>query len=333
MILTVTPNSALDRVIFLRDFVWGHTIRADGALWSPGGKAIDASWVLAELGQECLATGFLAGESGAFLQRMLEGHGVRTDFVWANGETRTNYVLIDRAQGVQSTVTVSGLQVGTEHVAALDAKVEQWLGQAKVLVLGGGVPAGMDPGWYGPWIRRARARGLPVLLDASGETLARSAPAGPTVLKPNLDELAALVGGGGSAPAAVHPPAEGRDASRTAPADTRGWALGAARELLDWGIELVLATLGAEGALAVTRERAYYLPPLPVEPVNCAGAGDAMIAALATAYAQGWPLEQGLRLAVAAATAVVITPGTAECHRADVERFLPQVRLEQIPDA
>ena len=317
MILTVTPNSALDRVIFLRDFAWGHTIRADGALWSPGGKAIDASWVLAELGQECLATGFLAGESGAFLQRMLQSHGVRTDFVWANGETRTNYVLIDRAQGVQSTVTVSGLQVGPEHVAALDAKVEQWLGRAKVLVLGGGVPAGVDPAWYGTWIRRARAQGLPVLLDASGETLARSAPAGPTVLKPNLDELAAL-GGGGS--------------SGTAPKGTRGWALGAARELLDWGIELVLATLGAEGALAVTRERAFYLPPLPVEPVNCAGAGDAMIAALATAYAQGWPLEQGLRLAVAAATAVVITPGTAECHRADVERFLPQVPLEEITD-
>jgi fructose-1-phosphate kinase PfkB-like protein len=151
--------------------------------------------------------------------------------------------------------------------------------------------------------------GLPVLLDASGATLAQSARGGPTVLKPNVDELAELVG---------------------RPLATRAAVVEAARELLDWGIDLVVASLGAAGAVAVRRGEALYLPPLPVQPVNCAGAGDAMLAGVAIAYAQGRPLEEGLRLAVAAAAAVVITPGTAECCRRDVEGFLPQVRIEPI---
>lgn len=310
MILTVTPNTAVDRVIFVRDFRWGHTMRAQDALWSPGGKGTDAAWILGELGQPCLATGLAAGETGRMLQRMVEAQGAQTDLVWTEGETRTNYVLVDTADGAQATVTVNGLAVRPEHLAALDARLERWLPESQVLMLGGSVPQGVSPSWYQPWIHRAREAGLPVLLDASGPTLAESAPAGPTVVKPNLDELAELVG----RPLAGHEE-----------------VAAAARELLGWGIELVLVSLGAEGALAVTRERALYLPALPVQPVNCAGAGDAMMAGLAVAYSQGRPLEEGLRLALAAATAVVITPGTAECHRADVERFLSVVRLEPLP--
>lgn len=309
MILTVTPNTALDRVIFLQGFCWGRTMRAHGAVWSPGGKGTDVAWILGELGQPCLATGLAAAESGRRLQQMLEARGVQTDFSWADGETRTNYVLVDTGRGKQATVTVSGLLVRPEHVADLEARLERWLPQCRALVLGGSVAPGMSPDWYVPWIRRARAQRLPVLLDASGETLARCAPAGPTVLKPNLDELAELAG---------RPLAGRDDAAR------------AARELLGWGIDLVVASLGAEGAVAVTAGGAWYLPALPVQPVNCAGAGDALMAGLASGFAAGWPLDKSLRLATAAATAVVTTPGTAECHRADVERFLPQVRVERL---
>ncbi len=309
MILTVTPNTAIDRVLFFRDFSWGHTFRAEQAVWSPGGKATDVAWILGEMGEPCLATGLAAGETGHRLQRMLEAQGARTDLVWAEGETRTNYVLIDTAQGLQSTITDLGLVVRPEHIAALDARLERWLPECSVLVLGGRVPPGMAPDWYVPWIRRAWAAGIPVLLDASGETLASCAPAGPTVVKPNLDELAELMGR----------PLAGREE-----------ALRAARELLTWGVELVLVSLGAEGALAVTAERAYNLPPIPVSPVNCAGAGDGLMAGLARGYARGWPLAESLRLAVATATAVVITPGTAECHWPDIEAFLPQVRLEPL---
>lgn len=309
MILTVTPNTAIDRVIFFQEFDWGRTIRAQEALWSPGGKGTDVAWILGELGQTCLATGLAAAENGQRLQRMLKAQGARVDFVWVDGETRINYVLIDTALGRQSTITVNSLIVRPEHIAELEARIERQLPECRVLLLGGSVPAGVAYDWYVPWIRRARAQGAWVMLDASGPTLAQCVPAGPSAIKPNLDELAELTG---------------------RPINGREEALAAARELLSRGIELVLASLGAQGALAVTRDQAYYLPPLAVRPVNCAGAGDGMTAGLISALAEGLSLEEGLRRAVATATAVVVTPGTAECHRADIESFLPQVRLERV---
>jgi fructose-1-phosphate kinase PfkB-like protein len=86
--------------------------------------------------------------------------------------------------------------------------------------------------------------------------------------------------------------------------------------------------------VAVTHTARWFLPPLKVPLVNAAGAGDGMAAALAIGLSEGWPWEESLRLAVATAAAVVMTPGTAECHKADVDRLLPQVRLEllEIPD-
>ncbi|NJM40266.1 MAG: hypothetical protein HC853_05635 [Anaerolineae bacterium] len=90
----------------------------------------------------------------------------------------------------------------------------------------------------------------------------------------------------------------------------------------------VLASLDIEGAIAVTATQAWRIHPLVVPVVSAAGAGDALVAGLAVALANGEPIETGLRLGTAAAAATVIRPGTAECHREDVERFLPTVRIE-----
>jgi 6-phosphofructokinase 2 len=91
-----------------------------------------------------------------------------------------------------------------------------------------------------------------------------------------------------------------------------------------------MVTLGSRGAVAVAGTDRWLLPPLQVPVVNSAGAGDGMAAALAIGLSEGWPWAESLRLAVATAAAVVMTPGTAECHKADVDRLLPQVRLEPL---
>jgi 6-phosphofructokinase 2 len=128
----------------------------------------------------------------------------------------------------------------------------------------------------------------------------------PTVAKPNIDEIAELYG------QAV---------------TTNEEAYEAGRELQDkYGAALVI-TLGKEGALAVLQDRAYCIPVLQIPVVSTAGAGDAVLAGLAAALSQGHPLEAGLRLGFAAAAAVCLTPATADCRRADVERFLPQIEL------
>lgn len=101
MIVTLTPNTGLDRVIFLSQFEWGQTIRATDSTLAMGGKGTDVSMVLAALDYPSLALGFAAGGTGQRMVQMLEEQGGRCDFVWVEGETRTNYVLIDTDEGQQ----------------------------------------------------------------------------------------------------------------------------------------------------------------------------------------------------------------------------------------
>lgn len=310
MIITVTPNTGIDRVIFVENFAWGTTLRALRAVWGMGGKATDASLVLGELGEPNLATGFAAGETGRRMVAMLQKREVtRCDFVWVEGETRTNYVLIDSATRQQSTITVDGLRVGPQHLSELRSKIAALLAQASCLVLGGSVPAGVPPSLYAELIGEAKGAKVPTILDASGEPLRLGAAAGPTVLKPNIAELETLTG---------------------RPLSSEREILEAARGLLRAGTALVVVTAGARGAWAITGTAAFYAPPLPIEPVNTAGAGDALVAGIAVGIARGWPWEEGIRLGLAAAAAVCLTPGTAICARSQVEQFLGQVMLQRV---
>jgi len=307
MILTITPNTGLDRVLFFRDFAWGKTIRADDVAWGMGGKATDASLVLGELGETNVATGFAAGETGERMARMLTQHPATTcDFVWVEGETRTNYILVDTSQRAQSTITVAGLRVQPGHVAELERHVAAALPDARCMVAGGSLPTGAPPDLYLRLISLAKAAGVPVILDASGNALLRGVAALPTVLKPNRDELETLVGHALKTDAEI---------------------VAAARALVARGIALVVATDGARGLWAATADETLYAPGLPIEVVNSAGAGDALVAGLAIGLAHGWPWREGLRWGIAAAAAVCLTPGTAVCHKDDVRRLLDQVAI------
>lgn len=307
MILTVTPNTGLDRVIFLRDFQWGETIRAEESAWGMGGKATDASFVLGELGEPNLATGFAAGETGERMTQMLRAHpATQCDFVQVGGETRTNYILVDRARRAQSTITVAGLEVNERQVAELEDKVARLLPGATCIVVGGSLPQGVPPNLHAELIARARVAGVPAILDASGEALRQGVTAMPTIIKPNQNELEYLAG---------HPLQSDQE------------IIAAARELLKQGIQLVVATVGARGLWAITQDETLFAPPLPIQAINTAGAGDALVAGLAMGIARGWPWREGLRWGIAAAAAVCLTPGTAVCRRVDVEHLLAQVRV------
>ncbi len=307
--MTVTPNSALDRILFFEGFAWGKRIQVTQALWGPGGKGTDGACVVAELGYPCLALALAAGPTGERLAEILRAAGATPDFTPAGGATRVNYVLIDRASGQQATLTTDALEVTPEQLAAFERRIARALSDCTCLWLGGSTPPGVPEDLYARLIPEARARGIPTILDANSRALRAGIAARPTVLKPNEQELGELF---------PEPPRE-----PIALADRLS-------ELLGDGTELVMATLGERGAVAVTARERWFLPPLAVPVVNAAGAGDAMAAALAIGLSEGWAWEKSLRLAVAAAAAVVMTPGTAECHKTDVERLLPQVRLEPL---
>jgi len=306
VIVTLTPNTGLDRVIFLPRFEWGSTIRATNSTLAMGGKGTDVSVVLAALGHPSLALGFAAGQTGRRMVRMLEEQGVRCDFVWAEEETRTNYVLVDTDRGQQSTITLPGVRVKPGHVAALRAKLREHLPRASSLVLGGSLPQGVEPEIYPDMIADAKEAGVPVLFDASGPGLEAGARALPNLLKLNRAETEQLTDQPLLSGEALHC---------------------AAREWVARGVEWVVATAGAQGAWALTASEEYFIPSLTIEPLNTAGAGDGLMAGLAVGLAEDWSWIEALRLGTAAAAAVCLTPGTAQCHQEDVERLVAQVRI------
>ena len=309
MILTVTPNTALDRVLFVEGFAFGETVRAQSAADGMGGKGAVTSWVLGQLGTPSLATGFAAGETGRHMEAILRRDGVVTDFLWVEGETRTNYVLARVADGVQGTVTVSGLALGPDDPGRLRAHVEALLPESDLLLCGGSLPAGMPVDWYVPLIGRGRELGIPTLLDASDQFLAPNAAACPTMIKPNGAEASRLLG-------------RAIDSVEEA-------ACGAA-ELARRGIETVIITLGQRGAVAATDEGLYVVPPVPVRVVNTAGAGDGFNAGLIQARLRGEGWAAALRWAGAVATAVLLTPGTGEVRADDVRALYPRVGVRRL---
>ena len=310
MIVTVTLNTAIDRTLFVPSFAMNQTIRASRVAMGMGGKPTDASYVLGALSIPSLALGFAAGMVGQQLEQMLHAFGVTTDFTQVGGETRLNTLIVDESTGEQSTITVSTLEVTVADVDRLTLRYRQALKTASCVIVGGALPAGVTPPVYTGLVRMAKADGVPVVFDAGGEALRAGLEGSPDFAKPNRSELASLLG---------------------QPVVTLEDAFAGARMVYERYGTACVVTLGQEGALAVLPDHSYFIPPLAVKVVSTAGAGDAILAGLAEALARGAPAEDGLRLGFAAAGAVLLTPETAVCHQADVDRLLLQVELRPYP--
>lgn len=310
MILSLTPNTTLDLTVFVAQLKTNTTIRATRTFHSMGGKPTDAAWILGRMGVDSLALGLAAGAIGKKVQSMLEELGVRTDFIEAEGETRVNTVIIDEASGEHTTITSASMSVEPAHIEALRQRYIKALPSATVVITGGSLPPGMTPAFYADAIELARERGVPILFDAAEPNLSVGLAARPDFIKPNEHELSGLVG-------------------RKLRTKAELYEVG--RGILDrYGTQVVI-TMGKDGALAILNERSYRIPPIAVELSSPAGAGDAVLAGLAHALHHGTQLEAGLRLGIAAATAVCLQPGTAAYEVADMERFLPQVELVTYP--
>jgi len=312
VIITLTPNTALDRVIWVDDLAFGHTLRASAVLDGMGGKGTITSWVLGQLGVSSLATGFAAGEAGRRVEAMLGAVGAQTDFVHIAGETRTNYVLVRNADHAHTTITSAGLCPRAEDADRLLEHISHLLPQATFLHCAGTLPPGMPLDWYRGPLRYARMAGVPVLLDTSepflSATLSHAAEGElPDIIKPNAAEASALLG---------------------RPISDRRQAAQAACALRAWGISTVAITLGAQGVVAASEGGLMAIPALPVPVINAAGAGDGFNAGLMQARLRGEPWDQALRWAVAVATAVCLTPRPGECRLEDAQALYPQVCVE-----
>lgn len=313
MIVSVTANTTLDQTLYIPYFEHNATIRSTRVQWSMGGKPADASWILGTNGVPSLALGFAGGMNGKKVEAMLRERGVTPDFIWADGETRVCTVIVceDPNNRFETTVTTVMMEIKPEHVAALR---EQYLrvldGEVEAVVLGGTLPRGIEPSFYTDLIGLARQRGIPVIFDATEPNLSAGLQSGPNYIKPNRVELEALV-------------------NRKLP--TLDDVYTAGREVVDRYGTVPVITMGGDGTMCVLPDKAYYIPPLDIKVVNASGAGDGMLAGITQMAAQGLPIEEGLRIGTAYASAVCLTYGTADCRPEDVQRLKPQVELVPYP--
>ncbi len=311
MILTVTPNPALDRIIFIDEFCPGASMRTANWLDKVGGKALDASVTLRALGVDTLALGFVAGGVGRQVVNLLDGYGIRHHLNWVDGETRISHVIIETKHRRHSHITAGTLTVPAAAITGLLARFERQAPNAAWVVAGGTLPPGVPVTFYRQLADITRRANVPLLLDSAGEP-ARAAltAAPPAVLKMNQAEFAATFN---------IPPSAFTELATQAQTVFNREKLAA----------LVL-TCGEDGLLAVTPAGAFHAgcPPQPV--VNAAGAGDAASAALVWRLAQGEPWPEALRWAVAVSAASVLTAGTADCRPADIEQILPHAVVRQL---
>lgn len=288
MIYTVTFNPALDYVMRLPSLLPGRTNRADGEELQVGGKGVNVSYILGQLGRESVALGFLAGDTGELLRRRVEEMGVKTDFVTLpTGQTRINV----KVKGQEETeLNGRGPDIPPQSVEELFTKLDA-LKAGNALVLSGSVPVSLSPHTYEDILKRMAEKTVRCVVDATGELLLRALPHRPFLVKPNHQELGELVG---------------RELDPgDLPALTR-----AARELRERGAENVMVSLGAHGALLAAADGEIYTQRAPAGQLkNSVGAGDSTVAGFLTACDRGY--AEALRLAVAAGSATAFSWGLA----------------------
>lgn len=309
VIISLTANSTLDHMLFVPSFTMNTTMRATQTYWGLGGKPADASWVLGELGIPSLALGFYAGVNGRRAEALMQSKGVVTDFLWVDGETRINTLIVSEDGAGEATITTVTMDVPPAALNALRQQVAAALTRASVLIVGGTLPRGLTPDFYTEMLTMACEAGVPTIFDAAEPNLSVGLAAHPTFVKPNRDELSALVG------------------RRVEAIDD---VIAAGHDLLDRYETIPVITLSEAGAVVVLPDRVLRVHPLVIDVVSAAGAGDATLAGIAASVHRGEAIETGVRLGAACSAAVCLLPGTADCRRADIDRLLPLVQVEQV---
>lgn len=302
MILTVTLNTALDITYRVRSLRPHASHRVSEVTERPGGKGVNVARVLAALGHEVTATGFTGGATGRVVQERLAAvPGVVDALVPVSGATRRTVAVYDERTGDTTQLNEPGPMVTPAEWSTFQEAYEDLLPTASAVALCGSLPPGVPVGAYAGLIRTARSFGLPVLLDTSGEPLRRGVAARPDIIKPNADELAELTGS--------HDP------------------LRATQDARRRGAGAVVASLGPEGLLAVTREgRWRTTPPTPLRG-NPTGAGDSAAAGLLAGLVEHLPWPARLTRATALAAATVTAPVAGEFDRGVYEELLGRVTV------
>ncbi|NKY88522.1 1-phosphofructokinase family hexose kinase [Nocardia veterana] len=304
-IVTLTMNPAIDSAARTDRVLPTDKLRCGAPRFDPGGGGINVARTVAALGEPVTAIYPAGGHTGAFLEQLVRESDIPAHAVATAEPTRENLAVFADDSGEQYRFVFPGPRLTPAEQHRCLAAVERYAAGADYVVASGSLPPGVAPGFYQVAADVAAAHGVPLILDTSGPAL-RAIRRGVFLIKPSVRELAQLVG-------------------RALP--DRDRQVAAARELVDAAIaEIVVVSLGAEGALAVTAERSRWFVPIPVPVRSGIGAGDAMVGGIAVGLTRGYDLDDVIRLGIAAATAALTTSGTAPGLRSRIDRLYEEQR-------
>lgn len=263
MILTVTMNPSIDMSYPMESLNIDTVNRVQNVSKVAGGKGLNVSRVLHQMGEDLIATGLLGGHFGEFIKSELDRQEVKHDFSSVDGQTR-NSIAILHDNGKQTEILESGPTVSETEADAFLKKFDKLLEQCELVTMSGSLPSGLDQSFYSLLIEKANKKGVKVLLDTSGNTLIKSIESKnkPFLIKPNEEEITALI----------------HDELNLEDIDSVKHQL--SHEVFS-GIEWIIISMGALGAIAKHHDTFYRVNIPKIKVVNPVGSGDSTIAGFA----------------------------------------------------
>lgn len=302
MIYTVTFNPCLDYIVSVDNFTLGRVNRTTKELVYPGGKGINVSLVLQNLGMESTALGFTAGFTGTEIERALQEWGCYTDFIRiSEGMSRINLKL---RSNEESEINGQGPKISKEALEALYEKLDA-MNSEDVLVLAGSIPNSMPDSSYELIMERVEKKHMKVVVDATGDLLVNVLKYHPFLIKPNNHELEEIF---------------------RVPMDSSETIITYAKKLQEMGARNVLISMAGDGAILVSEDGMVRQSPAPKgKVVNSVGAGDSMVAGFLTGFLTTGKYEEAFYMGIATGSASAFSERLAT--RPEVEEILKQIQI------
>ena len=300
MIYTITFNPALDYIAQVENFKIGEINRTKTETILPGGKGLNVSIVLKNLGIENTALGFISGFTGEELKRKIEAQGVKTDFVKVKeGITRINLKIssINEKKVEETALNGVGPLITEDDIETLMEKLQK-MSTEDLVILSGSIPKNIDNTIYEKICKKLNEKGITFIVDSTQELLMNILKYHPFLIKPNKEEL---------------------EETLNCKISTKEDIIHATKELKKLGAQNVLVSLGNDGALLLTKEDKIYYSKAPKgQVVNTVGAGDSMVAGFLAGYYQTKDYEYALKTGVATGSASAFSTQLATKEEVDV---------------
>ena len=300
-VLTITLNPAVDKSSAVDRIAPEKKLRCETPVFQPGGGGINVSRGLIRLGVDSTSFFLAGGRTGALLEELVQEENVKVNPFRVSGNTRENFIVVESSTNQQYRFGMPGNEITKAEQSGILETISSMTPFPDIVVISGSLPPGISPAYLRALVKLAKEKSAKVIVDTSGEALKEVLEEGVYLVKPNLGELGNLTG---------------IDSLDNDSADE------AAQELIHAGkAEVVVVSMGAQGAYVVTADIKEYVPAPAAKKLSTVGAGDSMVAGMISVLARGGDCVEMARMGVACGTAATMNPGTGLFKKQDADRL------------